>query len=76
MRVLYDGAWGFVKRPVTEDEVRRVAEEAVSIAKASATVKRDKDVTLAPAKPVTAKWESKCRIDPFSVKPKTRSPCF
>ncbi len=69
VRVLYDGAWGFSSSArVTEDEVRRVAEEAVSIAKASATVKRDKDVELAPAKAVTAKWESKCKIDPFSVK--------
>ncbi|HHY44360.1 MAG TPA: TldD/PmbA family protein, partial [Firmicutes bacterium] len=69
VRVLYDGAWGFSSSArVTEEEVRRVAEEAVSIAKASATVKREKDVVLAPAKPVTAKWESKCKIDPFSVK--------
>ena len=69
VRVLYDGAWGFSSSArITEDEVRRVAEEAVSIAKASATVKREKDVELAPVKPVTAKWKSECKIDPFSVK--------
>lgn len=69
VRVLYDGAWGFSSSAqVRGDEIQRVAEEAVSIAKASATVKRMRDVELAPVKPVVARWESQCKVDPFSVK--------
>ena len=68
VRVLYDGAWGFSSSStVRPDEALRVAAEAVAIAKASATVKRDKDIVLAPVKPVVGKWESKYRIDPFTV---------
>jgi len=69
IRVLYDGAWGFSSSSiVTPEEVEKVAGEAVAIAKASATVKRDKDVKLAPVEPVVGRWESEYEIDPFSVK--------
>ena len=51
-----------------EWEINSITEEAVSIAKASASVKRDKDVQLAPVEPVVDKWESQFRIDPFEVK--------
>ena len=69
VRVLYNGAWGFSSSSmVRPDEVERVAEEAVVIAKASATVKRDRDIVLAPQKPIVARWESKLEIDPFEVK--------
>jgi len=69
VRVLYDGAWGFASSSlVNEEEVGAITEEAVSIAKASATLKRGKSVELAPVEPVTARWESKFKIDPFDVK--------
>ncbi len=69
IRALYDGAWGFSSSStLTEDEVVKVAREAVEIAKASATVKRDKDVVLSPVKPVVSRWTSPVKIDPFSVK--------
>lgn len=69
VRVLYDGAWGFSSSSIVRpDEAVRVAGEAVSIAKASATVKRDKDIVLSPVEPVVAKWESEYEVDPFAVK--------
>ncbi len=68
VRVLHDGAWGFASSStVTTAEADRVVAEAVSIAKASATVKRDKDIALSPVEPVSAKWETKYKIDPFTV---------
>lgn len=68
VRVLYDGAWGFSSSStVSPPEIERVAAEAVAIAKASATAKRGKDIVLAPVNPVVGKWESKYRIDPFTV---------
>lgn len=69
VRILYDGAWGFASSSlVDEKEINAITEEAVSIAKASASLKRDKDVELAPVEPITARWESKFKIDPFEVK--------
>ena len=69
VRVLYDGAWGFASSSlVNEEEVGAITEEAVSIAKASATLKTGKGVELAPVESVTARWESKFKIDPFDVK--------
>jgi len=69
VRVLHDGAWGFASSSdLNETQVRGVTAEAVSIAKASATVKRARDVELSAVDPVVSKWESKFRIDPFSVK--------
>jgi TldD protein len=67
VRALVNGAWGFAASSVmSEGEAARVAEEAVAIAKASATVKK-RDVVLAPLDPVVAEWESPCAIDPWSV---------
>ncbi len=69
VRVLYQGAWGFSSSAlITEPEIQRVTQEAVSIARASAMVKRSRDVELAPLEPVVAKWESKVEEDPFQVK--------
>lgn len=69
IRVLYDGAWGFSSSSVVSlEEVERVAQEAVAIARASSTVKREKDVELSPLEPIVARWESKFKVDPFSVK--------
>ncbi len=69
VRVLYDGAWGFASSSlVNEEEVGAITEEAVSIAKASASLKRGKGVELAPVESITARWESKFKVDPFDVK--------
>lgn len=69
VRVLCDGAWGFSSSfRLNPEEVERVAREAVAIARASALVKRDRDVKLSPVEPVCARWESKFEIDPFEVK--------
>jgi len=67
IRVIADGAWGFaaskdLSRAVVEDTAAR----ALAIARASARVKQE-DVRLAPEKPVTAKWTTPYRIDPFTT---------
>src|SRR5271154_1582161 len=67
VRVIADGAWGFA---ASEDLSRAGGEatagHAVEIARASAQVKQ-KDVILAPEKPVTAEWTTPHVIDPFSI---------
>ena len=68
IRAVVNGAWGFASSSVlNRDEALRTADLAVRIAKASARVKKA-DVALAPHKePVSAKFESKHKIDPFDV---------
>jgi TldD protein len=69
VRVLLDGAWGFAATSVLDDgEVMRIAEKAVEIARASALVRADAPVELAPVDPVRDRWESPMKEDPFSVK--------
>jgi len=67
VRVVADGAWGFA---ATDDLTRRGADrtaaQAVEIARASALCKKD-EVRLAPGKEIVDRWESPCRIDPFTV---------
>lgn len=68
IRVIADGAWGFASSSnVDPDEIRRVADTAVAIARASATVK-DHDVVLSPLAGVEDTWQVKCKVDPFEVK--------
>src|ERR1700686_4917057 len=67
IRVIADGAWGFA----ASDDLGRAAVEgtaarAVEIAKASARVKQ-RDIQLAPEKPVTAEWTTPFQIDPFTT---------
>src|SRR6202140_192228 len=67
VRVIADGAWGFA----ASDDLSRAAVEgtaarAVEIAKASARVKQ-RDIQLAPEKPVTAEWTTPFQIDPFTT---------
>jgi len=72
VRVVADGAWGFAASPVlTAPEVDRVAALAVSIARASALVKRA-DVRLAATPAVRAQYVTPIEIDPFSVPPGER----
>ncbi|MEW6522214.1 MAG: TldD/PmbA family protein [Bacillota bacterium] len=69
VRALYDGAWGFASSSqVDNQEVMAVAERALAIARASARVKRQRDVELAPVQPVQATWKTNLEVDPFDVK--------
>jgi len=67
IRVIADGAWGFAYSPnVTAVELDKAAAEAVRIAKASATLKKD-DVRLAPEPVVDERWQTPIAEDPFDV---------
>jgi len=67
VRVLVDGTWGFAASPdTTEKEVKRVAAEAVAIAKANAAFNKKK-ITLAPASKAAGEWKSNFRVDPFDI---------
>lgn len=67
VRVIVDGAWGFACSPnVTLDEADRVAGEAVSTAKAAATVKRG-DIVLSDLEPHVGSYSTKFEQDPFDV---------
>src|SRR5712692_858328 len=67
VRVIAEGAWGFAASDdLSRAAVEATAERAVEIAKASASVKQ-RDIQLAPEKPVTAEWTSPCKIDPFTT---------
>ncbi|MBD3297718.1 MAG: TldD/PmbA family protein [candidate division Zixibacteria bacterium] len=67
IRVLMDGAWGFASSAVcTAGEMRKVANRAIQIAKASALTKRE-DVILAEQEPVKGTFETPFDTDPFRV---------
>src|SRR5690606_32762205 len=67
VRVLHSGVWGFASSPlVTEDEIRRIAAQAVDVARASAVAKRF-DVRLAPTPAYQTYWATPIEVDPFSV---------
>jgi len=67
IRVLVDGSWGFASSAVcTRGEMKKVANRAILIAKASGMAKRD-DVKLAEADPVTGTYETPFAVDPFTV---------
>jgi len=67
IRVLVDGAWGFASSAVcTRGEMKKVANRAILIAKASAMTKREA-VKLAPVDPVTGTYETPFVEDPFKV---------
>lgn len=67
VRVLYHGAWGFAASSVLSlEEIPRVADLAVEIAKGSASVALEK-VRLAPEPVHRDRVVSPYRIDPFSV---------
>jgi TldD protein len=68
VRVLADGAWGFVaSRDLNLDEVQRVARVAVSQAKANAATQHRR-VELAPVEAYPdATWNSPVETDPFEV---------
>ncbi|MCI0531808.1 MAG: TldD/PmbA family protein, partial [candidate division Zixibacteria bacterium] len=67
IRVLYKGAWGFASsNNVSKPEFKRVANQALAIAKASAIAKKE-DVRLADSEVYKDKYIGPCEIDPFSV---------
>ena len=67
VRVLYHGAWGFAASSIPSlEEVPRVADLAVEIAKGSASVALEK-VRLAPEPVHRDCVVTPCRIDPFTV---------
>ncbi len=67
VRVIHSGVWGFASSPiVTEDEIRRITNVAIDVAKASAVAKTF-DVRLAPVPAYTAHWVSPMKKDPTTV---------
>ena len=67
VRVLYRGAWGFAASAVlSSEEVPRVAELALRIAKGSASLATD-PVRLAPEPVHRDSVSTSFRIDPFTV---------
>ena len=67
VRALVKGTWGFAaSRTVTPEEVRRVTQQAVEIARANSVFQR-RPVRLVPAPKVVDKWRSSFAKDPFDV---------
>lgn len=68
IRVLADGAWGFAASAIcTQGEMRKVANRALQIAKASALTQREK-VRLAEVEPFVDRYETSITTDPFEVR--------
>ncbi len=67
IRVIVDGCWGFASSSqVGKDEMLRVADEAIAIAKTGAALKAH-DVELAPQEPIVDHWENKYKENPFDI---------
>ncbi|HVG01240.1 MAG TPA: DNA gyrase modulator, partial [Nitrospira sp.] len=67
IRVLHRGAWGFAASSIlSQEEIPRVADLAVEIAKGSASLAIEK-VHLAPEPIHRDHIETPCRVDPFAV---------
>ncbi len=67
VRVIADGAWGFASSPiVTPEEIVRVTGEAITVAKANASI-QPKPVVLAATKAYRDRWVSPFEKDPFTV---------
>ena len=67
VRVLTGGAWGFSSsRELTPDEVDRVTDQALGIARASATVPGQR-IDLGPAVTSQGVYQTPVETDPFSV---------
>lgn len=67
IRLLYKGAWGFASsNDMSSEGIKRTAEKALKIAKASYSVFKAK-VILAPVKAVKDKYITPVKIDPFGV---------
>lgn len=67
VRVVVNGGWGYAATDrLTSDGVQACAAQAVAIARASSTIRRE-PVRLAPEPPRQAVWSSTCAVDPFQV---------
>lgn len=67
IRVIVDGAWGFASSSIlTEAEMKRIANRAIQIARASGTTKKE-DVVLTEAEAYVDQYASQYSIDPFTV---------
>ena len=67
IRVIADGAWGFASSLMIDpDEIESVADLAVRIARASASVDHE-PVQLAPVEPAEGSFKCPVAIDPFEV---------
>jgi TldD protein len=67
IRVIAGGSWGFAASSVVNsDEMKRVAQVAIDVAKASALAKKE-DVKLTPTEIFQDKFATRFETDPFSV---------
>jgi TldD protein len=67
VRVIVDGAWGFAASPVvTPAEIVRITGEAVTVARANASIK-GRAIVLAPTKAYRDRWNSPHQKNPFDV---------
>jgi TldD protein len=67
VRVIVNGAWGFASSPlVTQEEIARITNEAVIIAKANASI-QPKPIELAPVKAYRDRWVTPHEKDPLDV---------
>lgn len=67
VRAVVDGAWGFASSlTISPEEAERVAELAVRIARASASLKNE-DVQLAPVDVAEGSFRTEVKMDPFEV---------
>jgi len=67
VRVLHTDTWGFAASPrVEKDEIARVVQEAVDIAKVNAAL-RQRPVRLAPVSAYEDRWATPLKKNPFDV---------
>ena len=67
VRVIVNGAWGFAASPiVTPEEIVRMTGEAVTVARANASITKQR-VILAPVKVYKDRWTSPFERNPFDV---------
>ena len=67
VRVLVDGSWGFASsRNLTNEEIDKITEQALEIARASGLVSGEK-VDLGPKIDSQGSYQTPYKIDPFSV---------
>ena len=67
VRVLYKGTWGFASsRSVTPEDVRRITQQAVEIARANSAYQR-KRISMVPVEKVVTTWKNAYEKDPFEV---------
>ncbi len=72
IRVIVDGAWGFASSSIcTAAEMRKIANRAINIGKASALTKKE-DVRLAEVEPQIGSYATPFVTDPFAVRLKPK----